>query len=96
MFPLSRGDAADRSNFITHPQSSIERIVGPRILAPIHRLACVRIELRQNVRVRGGKAGLELSIALFTYADGWGWGFLHDPQASVRHDCSLAHPVRGM
>lgn len=36
-------------------------------------------------------AGLELSIAAFAHSDYRGWGFFDDPQASVRHEPSLAH-----
>jgi hypothetical protein len=63
------------------------------VLAAVHRHACVGIEPRFNIEFRIGRIGLELSIAALTHADGWWWGFLYDPQPSVRHDCSLAHPA---
>ena len=64
-----------------------------RVLTAVHQLALVSIELRPNIGAWRGKAGLELSIAPFTYADGWKWGFLYDPQFALPHDCSLAHLV---
>ena len=63
------------------------------VLTAIHRLALMSIKLRPNIGAWRGKVGLELSIAPFTYADGWKWGFLYDPQFALLHDCSLAHPA---
>ncbi|PYV75995.1 MAG: hypothetical protein DMG96_15410 [Acidobacteria bacterium] len=62
-------------------------------MAGILALARVGIKLRPNIGAWRGKAGLELSIAPFTYADCWKWGFLYDPQFALPHDCSLAHLV---
>ena len=64
-----------------------------RVLTAVCQIALVSIELRPNIGAWRGKAGLELSIAPFTYADGWKWGFLNDPQFALPHDCSLAHLV---
>ncbi len=61
-----------------------------RVLAGVHRFALVILKLYLNVGVWIRKAGLELSITPFTYADGRGRGFLHDSQFSLLHDCSLA------
>ena len=55
-----------------------------RILAAVHRLAFVGIELCLNIGI------LELSITPFAYADGRR-GLLYDLQFALRHDCSLAH-----
>ena len=63
------------------------------VLTAVYQLALVSIKLRPNIGAWRGKAGLELSIAPFTYADCWKWGFLYDPQFALPHDCSLAHLV---
>lgn len=55
-----------------------------RILAAVHRLALVGIELCLNIGI------LELSIAPFTHADGRR-ALLYDPQFALLHDSSLAH-----
>ena len=61
------------------------------ILAAVYGFALVSIKLRLNVGIRRWKAGLELRIAPFAYADGWRRAFLHDPQAFARHYRSLPH-----
>ncbi len=61
------------------------------VLTAVCQLALVSIKLRLNVGVWRRKAGLELGIAPLAYADGWGWGFRYDTQASVRHNRSLSH-----
>ncbi len=63
------------------------------ILTAVHRLALVGIELCLNVGFEIRKAGLELGVAAFAYADGRWRGLLYDPQFALRHDCSLAHLV---
>ena len=60
------------------------------VLATVYRLALVGIKLLSNIKLCIGQAGLELSIAAFTDADG-GRAFLNDPQSALRHDCSLMH-----
>ncbi len=57
-----------------------------RILAAVRRLAFVGFELCLNIGI------LELSIAPFACANGW-MGLFYDPQFTLRHDCSLAHPA---
>jgi hypothetical protein len=66
-----------------------------RILATVYRLALVSVKLGENISVRGGKAGLELRVAPFAHTDSRGRRLFYDPQASVRHDRSLAHLAGG-
>lgn len=54
------------------------------VLAAIHRLALVGIELCLNIGI------LELSVAALTHADGRR-GLLYDPQLALGHVQSLAH-----
>jgi hypothetical protein len=54
------------------------------VLASIHQLALVRFKLCLNIGT------LELSVAPFTYADGWRRSF-YDSQFALLHNCSLAH-----
>ncbi len=46
---------------------------------------------RANMGVWSRKAGFELSVASFTYADGRRRSYFYDPQVALQHDCSLAH-----
>jgi hypothetical protein len=62
-----------------------------RVLAAVYRCALVGIELYLNSGKWVWKVRLELGVASLAYANGWGRVFLDDPQASVRHDASLAH-----
>ena len=62
-----------------------------RVLAAVYGLALVSIKLYLKGGVRIRKTRLELGIATFAYTDGRGRSFFHDPQASIRHDASLAH-----
>ncbi len=62
------------------------------ILAAVHWLALVGIELLGNIKLCVGHAGLELNIAAFADADGRR-ALLYDPQLALLHDCSLAHLV---
>ena len=61
------------------------------VLAAVYGLALVSIKLYLKVGVRIRKTRLELGIAVFADADGRSRSFFHDPQASLRHDASLAH-----
>jgi hypothetical protein len=60
------------------------------VLAAIHRLALVSIELCLNISFFIRKVRLELSVAPFADTDG-GRGWFHDSQFAFLHDCSLAH-----
>jgi hypothetical protein len=61
------------------------------VLTTVHWLTLVNEEQCFNLCGRVWQVGFELSVAPFTYADGWRRGFLYDPQFALRHDCSLAH-----
>lgn len=65
------------------------------VLTAVYQFALVRVKLCLNIVSRRRKAGLELGIAVFAYADGRGRASFYDPQASLLHDASLAHLRRG-
>jgi hypothetical protein len=60
------------------------------ILAAVCQLALVSVKLRLNVGTWRRKAGLELGIAPFAYADGWR-DSLYNSQFALLHDFSLTH-----
>ena len=61
------------------------------ILTAVYRIAFVGIKLCGNVSlgIRGGR--LELCVTALTEANDRRWGYFHDPQFALVHDCSLAH-----
>jgi len=63
------------------------------VLAAVCRLALVGIKLCLNLGVWTCKAGLELSITPFAYADGRE-GSLYDTEFTFQHDYILVHQAR--
>src|SRR6266576_4817941 len=61
------------------------------VLTAVERLALVGIKLCGNVSVGIRSARFELCVTALTDANDRRWGYFHDPQFALVHDCSLAH-----
>src|SRR6266436_2356892 len=61
------------------------------VLTAVERLALVGIKLCGNVSLGIRGARLELCVTALTEANDRRWGYFHDPQFALVHDCSLAH-----